>query len=344
MGLSIRWKIITGLLICFTVLGSLFVSYKLFQVENNVRDKNQQEELEREQQEKEKLKQELLEQQEKERLEQEKKQQEQKKTQQQTKNSQQTNQKKAQQEKERQELEKIKKEQQLQKQQEKERQLKEQQEKARLEAEQKAKEQALKEQQEKERLEQEQKAQQEKETQQEKKIIDAIKGEPYCEKGEFGYLDFSKTEPYNCYEDIYDVKAVIKTCPSGYKLNAAGTICEKGENRPDVKGIEVPSCTSGGTLYQETTNGAYGCTIGFFYMDYKCPNGYKFVTERTPLGTYKGCEWQDPYKTTYVQKGCSKGTYNSSTGSCYYFTTSPLSYKYSCPSGYTLKGNKCYEN
>lgn len=178
----------------------------------------------------------------------------------------------------------------------------------------------------------------------EKKVINATKSDPYCKKGNIGYSDAAKTKPRNCYEDIYDKEALVISCATGYTLNESKTLCEKGEDRDNVSATKVPKCSDGGMLFQETTTGAYGCKSGILYYDYVCPTGYKY--ERGYLGgvTIHTCTWQNPYKVKAVTHNCTKGNYDRETMSCKYFVTSELSYDYSCPSGYTLKADKCYEN
>lgn len=181
-------------------------------------------------------------------------------------------------------------------------------------------------------------------TKKKKNIIEATK-EPYCEKGEFIYKDFSKTEPYDCYYYVYDKEAIYKKCTSGYTLNAEKNICEKGEDRDIITlndSSKIPKCSSGEFPYYSTVGG-YDCRNGYLYYEFKCPKGYYYKSNTFEGMVFHYCIWNNPYKTASIINSCSKGDYDYETDSCVYFQREPLKYKYSCPNGYELKDTKCVE-
>lgn len=154
------------------------------------------------------------------------------------------------------------------------------------------------------------------------------------------YKENPLLEGVYCYK--YDYAEVNYTCAGSYVLNENELICKKGEkSRPNVEPINYPHCTDGGTLM--ISGGTYYCRGGQFKAQ-KCPNGYEMDYVTINGSRSYTCVFQSTYVSYNASRICP-GTYsfNESLGKCVHMDKKNINYKYTCPSGYTLKGETCYK-
>lgn len=173
-----------------------------------------------------------------------------------------------------------------------------------------------------------------------KKTVEATKT-VYCDKGyEVSNKENPNQEGVYCYK--YEYEDIELYCSAAYTLNEEEKICEKGEkSRPNVDPINYPHCTDGGTLMY--TGGTYYCRGGQFKAQ-KCPSGYEmYYVDVNDVRFYK-CVFISTYVSYDASRICP-GTYkvNESLWKCEHMSTKDINYKYTCPSGYTLKGTMCYK-
>ena len=132
-----------------------------------------------------------------------------------------------------------------------------------------------------------------------------------------------------------------RRCSFGYVMSADGTKCI-GESRPDKTPNESPVCIGGSNtdIFTMTAPPYYGCRKGTLTFERKCPTGYSLVVA---MGISR-CVWDYTGKETYVSSNCSYSypVFDNESGQCINRTVKSAYIKYTCPSGYTLKGKKCY--
>lgn len=172
------------------------------------------------------------------------------------------------------------------------------------------------------------------------KTIEATKS-AYCDEGyEVSNKENPLLEGVYCYKCEYE--DIELYCSAAYTLNESELICEKGEkSRPNVDPIDYPHCTDGGTLM--FTGGTYYCSGGQFKAQ-KCSNGYEMKYATVNENKVYTCVFQSTYVSYKASRICP-GTYkaNETLWKCEHMSTKDTNYKYTCPSGYTLKGQTCYK-
>ena len=145
----------------------------------------------------------------------------------------------------------------------------------------------------------------------------------------------------SCEKIDYSGKKAESRCSFGYVMSADGTKCI-GESRPDKDPTESPTCVGGSNsdIYTMTAPPYYGCRKGTLTFKRTCPTGYSLITA---MGISK-CIWDYTGKETYVSSNCSYPypVFDKESGQCVNRTVKSAYTKYTCPSGYTLKGKKCY--
>lgn len=166
----------------------------------------------------------------------------------------------------------------------------------------------------------------------EKKVINAT----ITYKCPSGYKEsYNKDDECWAYVDT-GVKPTL-TCPSGYELQ--GSKCKEVKEKLSAKAN--PICASGAEPIYETISGTYSCRDGSRVIPYRCPSGYTLGN----IGNSYYCEYTNPQTKTPTAT-CSNGV-NAVwwEGNQICGKVNKVSKKvYSCPSGYTLNGSKCYEN
>lgn len=169
-----------------------------------------------------------------------------------------------------------------------------------------------------------------------KKIISAT---PNYSCSSFSY-DFDSINKV-CVKESYTSDPSIRTlvCPSGYEANT-GKNC-KAIIKENVEPTEQMACSDGST--PDYINNQYFCRSGQLYVKKVCPSGYNLISSSAGFVTVYMCEWSTRgYKTGYYT--CSNGYTLASNDLCFKIITKEPIIKYSCPNGYSLKDDKCYEN
>ena len=172
------------------------------------------------------------------------------------------------------------------------------------------------------------------EVEEEPVVIDATK-EAYCEKGTL----ISDGEGCKWTESI-DQKAEY-SCPEGY-IESYG-VCRYKDLT--VKYNLVLACSNNGYLHEvDGTKFCRPSSSGSTSLYYKkvCPKNYT-LKKNNALGYY--CAYDEPYAKK--ENNCPdryKGV--DVNGYCMgsYVGKTVLKYRYACPSGYTLKDDKCYKD
>lgn len=173
----------------------------------------------------------------------------------------------------------------------------------------------------------------------EKKQIAATK-EYYCESFSYDYSASTKT----CKKEVYTADESVRklVCPTGYEPGT-GVFCEDHTERETViEAIETVTCSTGiSNLYN--IGGQLGCRTGYLMPDYRCPYGYKLTSTSIGGVSFKRCVWNKPstVEGTYT---CADGYILKSNDLCYKEIEKEAQVKYSCPEGYTLQDDMCYEN
>jgi len=144
-----------------------------------------------------------------------------------------------------------------------------------------------------------------------------------------------------CTKESYTSDSSIRklVCPSGYEPDS-GKNC-KAIIKDNVKPTEKMACSDGST--PDYINNQYYCRSGQLYVNRVCPSGYRLISSGVGGITSYMCEW----KTRGYTKGyytCSTGYKLASNDLCFKVVTKDPDIEYSCPYGYTLKEDKCYEN
>lgn len=146
----------------------------------------------------------------------------------------------------------------------------------------------------------------------------------------------------SCEKIDYSGKKAERRCSFGYVMSADGTKCI-GESRPDKDPTESPTCVGGSNsdIYTMTAPPYYGCRKGTLTFKRTCPTGYSLITA---MGISK-CTWDYTGKETYVSSNCSYPypVFDKESGQCVNRTVKSAYTKYTCPTGYTLKNQKCYK-
>lgn len=172
-----------------------------------------------------------------------------------------------------------------------------------------------------------------------KKTVSATKT-AYCQNGQEQYKNGRISY---CLVKTWDESKVVVGCPSGYTLNESIDKCETGEDRPSVKPVNQPYCSDGSQVVYESISGTFSCRTGTLITQ-RCPDGYYWNSTNINGISISSCVWKNYYKTTNKETSCTEGKYYSYKNSCLITSRENVSYKYTCPDGYTLNDTLCYEN
>lgn len=168
-----------------------------------------------------------------------------------------------------------------------------------------------------------------------KKVIDATK--------KYSCSFYYELDSVNkvCTKESYTSDSSIRSliCPSGYQPDT-GKNC-KAIIKENISATEKMACSDG--TNPDYINGQYYCRSGQLYVSKVCPSGYRLISSSLSGITIYMCEW--------ATRGYTKGYYTcanaytlASNDLCFKVITKEPEIEYSCPSGYTLKENKCYQN
>lgn len=173
----------------------------------------------------------------------------------------------------------------------------------------------------------------------EKKQIAATK-EYYCSSFSYTYSASTKTCSKESYTTDESIRKVV--CPEGYEPGT-GVLCEdKTERDTVIEPTETTTCSTGSSnLYY--IDGQYGCRTGYLTPFYSCPSGYKLTYTTVGSVSVRRCVWNKA-STVKGYYTCNNGYKLDSRNLCYKKIIKDADVKYSCPAGYTLQNDMCYEN
>lgn len=170
-------------------------------------------------------------------------------------------------------------------------------------------------------------------TEKEKKSINATK-EYKCPSPAWEYNSIQKTCSYMSANNDYRVYQ----CLDGYEYSNG--LCQLTNKLESIEPKNQITCTSG-NQYLTYVGGQYSCRKGSISYKKVCPAGYTLKYYSGTISIY-ACVDKRPssMKPTTI---CTEGYTLSTEGFCYKIFIEPATISYSCPDGYTLKEDKCYE-
>lgn len=171
-------------------------------------------------------------------------------------------------------------------------------------------------------------------------IINATK-EYYCND-----YETYKASNHTCTWEAFSTEAKELICPSGYEpYSVLNKTCKQiVPSQTIIKPSEITTCTAGDQYYV-ILNGVEYCRKGNLTVSRKCPRGYNLTVDKVGSITYYNCTWSYENSTTKGYIKCNDGyTYDDYNNICYKEKSRDADVKYTCPSNYTLKEDKCYSN
>ncbi len=168
----------------------------------------------------------------------------------------------------------------------------------------------------------------------EKKIIDATK--KYSCKSSWNY----DSTTHNCSFYNETTEYIEIQCPTDYEYSEG--VCNLVNKKATINPTKVKTCTTGDEYLQEI-DGVYSCSTGSITNKDTCPEGYILKNmSNDSLIRNKCIEGREA--TVEAKTVCTNDYTLNSLGVCYIDLEEPATITYNCPTGYTLKEDKCYEN
>ena len=136
------------------------------------------------------------------------------------------------------------------------------------------------------------------------------------------------------------------TCPDGYQLVSSLGTCRLIKRLESISPGTRTTCSNGiGNLYEQYTGGPLACRNGGTLQQIKtCPTGYVLKSIYVEALNKTSYLCKDPRLETIDASGsCSPGYYYFTDTLCYTPYDVEATITYSCPTGYTLNEDKCYE-
>ena len=157
-----------------------------------------------------------------------------------------------------------------------------------------------------------------------------------CPSPSWEYNSISKTCSLHYANNDYREKR----CPTDYEYSGGG--CRLTNKKESVSPTTKTTCTNGDSNL-EYVGGQYYCRGGSVTTKKVCPSGY--TLKSTSVGGMTGYLCMDARAlSTQATTVCTNGYTLSTSGYCYKDLEQQATITYSCPTGYTLKEDKCYEN
>lgn len=155
-----------------------------------------------------------------------------------------------------------------------------------------------------------------------------------------------KASSHTCTWESFSTEAKELICPKGYEaFSVLSKTCKRiTPSQTIVEPTEKTTC-SAGDQYYVILNGVEYCRKGNLTIKKLCPSGYTLSSVKVGAVTKYSCMWAYENSTTTGYIKCNDGyTFDDYNNICYKTQSRDADVKYTCPSNYTLNGDKCYSN